>query len=32
MRILPAEIRNKLLERFQVESRDAKPNLRVVAT
>jgi len=32
MRILTAEIRNKLLERFQVESRDAKPNLRVVAT
>jgi hypothetical protein len=32
MRILPAEIRNKLLERFQVKSRDAKPNLRVVAT
>lgn len=32
MRILPAEMRNKLLERFQVESRDAKPNLRVVAT
>jgi len=32
MRILPVEIRNKLLERFQVESRDAKPNLRVVAT
>jgi hypothetical protein len=32
MRILPTEIRNKLLERFQVESRDAKPNLRVVAT
>jgi hypothetical protein len=32
MRILPAEIRNKLLERFQVESKDAKPTLRVVAT
>ncbi len=32
MRILPAEIRNKLLERFQVESKDVKPNLRVVAT
>ncbi len=32
MRILPAVIRSKLLERFQVESRDARPNLRVVAT
>lgn len=32
MRILPAGIRNKLLERFQVASRDAKPNLRIVAT
>ena len=32
MRILPIEIRNKLLERFQVESKGARPNLRVVAT
>lgn len=32
MRILPAEIRNRLLERFQVESKDAQPKLHVVAT
>ncbi|HBL84683.1 MAG: hypothetical protein A2Y17_11155 [Clostridiales bacterium GWF2_38_85] len=32
MRTLPPELLNKLQEQFQVENRNAKPNLRLVAT